>query len=287
VQLRPLEGLNLATLALLSLLTAGLAAAGRVSRPGPILLRFAVMAAGVALVAWLAKRFARLPGPVRFVVDFYPIAFVPLLYESLGPLIAASGRSRDSWLIAADRALFGVDVTVWLQRAVRPFWNDFFAVAYITYYFIAIALGVALWIGPEKQTARRFIFTLTVCYLVSYAGYFLVPALGPRSALPHQVPIADTPVAGAISETLNELEHTKYDVFPSGHTMIAVTVLVVAFQRARKMFWLLLPIATCLILSTVYCRYHYVVDLIAGAILAIVTIPLADRWYDRWRRSEL
>ena len=285
VRLRPIEGLNLATLALLSLVAAGLSAAGRLPAPGAILSRYAVMAAGVAVIAWLASRPDRLPGPIRFLVDFYPAAFIPLLYESLGPLIqAARGEPRDGLLIAADRALFGTDVTIWLQRFVRPAWNDLFAVAYVTYYFIAIALGIALWIRPDKTAARRFIFTLTVCYLASYAGYFLVPALGPRSTLQHYAPIADTPIARVIADTLDELEHTKFDVFPSGHTMIAVTVLFVAFQRSRRMFWPLLPVAACLILSTVYCRYHYVVDLIAGAVLAVAVIPVADAWYDRWTR---
>ena len=64
--------------------------------------------------------------------------------------------------------------------------------------------------------------------------------------------------------------------------MIAVVVLIAAFQRARDAFWWLLPIAACLILSTVYCRYHYVVDVIAGALLAFIAVPLGDRIYDAW-----
>jgi membrane-associated phospholipid phosphatase len=34
------------------------------------------------------------------------------------------------------------------------------------------------------------------------------------------------------------------------------------------------------VISTVYCRYHYVVDVIAGAVLAVITVPLGDRLYD-------
>src|SRR5262245_27144481 len=208
------------------------------------------MAAGVGVIDVLAGRFERLARPLQIAVDFYPAAFIPLLYESLGPLIAAArGRARDDLLIAADRALFGVDATVWLERFVRPFWNDFFAIAYVTYYFIAIVLGAVLWARKDKTAARRFIFTLTVCYLVSYAGYFLLPALGPRSAVTHSIQVADTPISRGIAETLDRLEHTKYDVFPSGHTMIAVTILLVSLQRARKIFWALLPVGICLIAS--------------------------------------
>ena len=71
------------------------------------------------------------------------------------------------------------------------------------------------------MTIRR---RLTLSYFASYAGYFAVPALGPRYALAdkHFKPIAVTATSKAIVATLDELEHTKFDVFPSGHTMIAV-----------------------------------------------------------------
>jgi membrane-associated phospholipid phosphatase len=281
VRLRPLEALNLATLAILSALTLFLWK--RLPDPSGILLRYGLMAAGVVLVAWLLRFSQKLPGFLRVPLDFYPTAFIPLLYETLGDLIvAARGHSRDDLLIAADRALVGVDVTVWMQRFVRPWLSAFFYLSYTTYYFLALGLGVLLALR-DRAVLRRFIFTLTFVYLVSYAGYFLLPALGPRYALAsaHTVPLDTTPVARTIARTLDELEHTKLDVFPSGHTMIAVAVLLVSFRRARDFFWWVLPVALCLVVSTVYCRYHYLVDVIAGAALAIVAVPVGDWIYDR------
>jgi membrane-associated phospholipid phosphatase len=281
VKPRPLEALNLLTLVILSAFALWLD--GRVADSAGILTRYALMAAGVLVVMAAARREKRLAPALRVLINFYPIAFVPILYESLGPLIvAARPLARDDLLIAADRWLFHADPTVVFQRFVRPALTDFFFVAYLTYYFIAIALGAVLW-RRNPPTARRFIFTLTLAYVVSYAGYFALPALGPRVALAsrHSVALETTTVSRAISSTLDELEKTKFDVFPSGHTMIAVVVLIAAYQRARDAFWWLLPVAVCLVVSTVYCRYHYVVDVIAGALLAVVTVPLGDRLYDR------
>ncbi len=281
MRLRPLEGLNLLTLAALSALT--LALDGRVPDAPGILTRYAAMACGLLLVMAAVRREDRLPPALRFLVNFYPIAFVPVLYESLGPLItAARPAARDEMLVAADRALLGVDPTVWLQRFLRPALTDLFFVSYLSYYFLAIALGVVIW-RRSAATARRFIFTLSLAYVLSYAGYFAVPALGPRVALAsrHTVPLETTAISRAISSTLDELEHTKFDVFPSGHTMIAVIVLIVAWQRARDAFRWLLPVSICLVISTVYCRFHYVVDVIAGMLLAVVTVPLGDWLYDR------
>jgi membrane-associated phospholipid phosphatase len=66
--------------------------------------------------------------------------------------------------------------------------------------------------------------------------------------------------------------------------MITVSVLIVAWRRLRWLFWVLLPVATLLVLSTVYCRYHYAVDVLAGIALAFATVPLGDRLYARLMR---
>jgi len=284
MRLRPLEAVNLAALAVLCAVT--LLLWRRLADPGEILLRYALMGAFVAIVVFVTQRPERLPRALSVVVDFYPAAFIPFVFESLGPLIpAAMGEARDDLLIALDRAILGEDVTVLLQPYVTPSWAAFFYVAYATYYFLPLVLGGFLW-SRDVALARRFIFTLSVCFYVSYAGYFTIPAYGPRTALAerHTVPLETSPVARAISRTINELEHTKLDVFPSGHTMITVAVLVVAWKRMRKLFWFLLPVALLLIFSTMYCRYHYVVDVLAGIVLALVTVPLGDRLYESLAR---
>ena len=281
MRIRPLEVLNLGALLALSLVT--LLLYESLPDPGEILLRFAVMGAFLALIVFLARRSERLPPAIRVAVDFYPAAFIPFVFESLGPLIAAArGSARDGLLIAADRWLFGVDVTVWLERFVRPWLTDLLYLCYASYYFFALTLGAVLW-RKSPAAARRYIFTLSVCYFVSYVGYFLVPALGPRFALASRqtLSLEATPLSRAISVTINQLERTKFDVFPSGHTMIAAAVLLVAWKRERRAFWALLPVGVGLIVSTVYCRYHYVVDVLAGLALAFAVVPIADRLYDR------
>jgi len=280
VRLRPLEAVNLAALAVLLVVT--LAHWQALADPGEILLRFSLMGAFLAVVVFLTQRVEKLPKALGIAVDFYPAAFIPFVYESLGVLIAAArGRARDDLLIAADRAILGNDVTVLLQPYVRPGLAALLYLFYSTYYFLPIVLGATLWKKAPAE-ARRFIFTLTICFYVSYAGYFTVPAYGPRTALAdrHTVPLDTHPVAAAINRTINELEHTKLDAFPSGHTMITVAVLIVAWKRARKLFWWLLPVGTLLVFSTMYCRYHYLVDVIAGLLLAFATVPLGDRLYE-------
>src|SRR5262245_10373903 len=281
VRIRPTEAVHGAALVGLTALT--IALRHRLENPGGLLLVYLILAGVLVLVAWLAPKEDRLPAPLDFLIDFYPAVFLPVLFNVLEPLIAAlRGGARDDLLIAIDRALFGVDVTVWMERFSRPLITDIFYIFYATYYFLALTLGLILWLR-NRSTARRFVFTLMVVYYVSYIGYFIVPALGPRFAQAdlYSVSLTVTPVSRYINDTINSLEKTKFDVFPSGHTMVSVAVLLVAWKRARDVFWWLLPIATGLIISTVYCRFHYVIDLIAGALLAFVTVPFGDWLYDR------
>lgn len=281
MQLRPTERIHFAAIGVLTALTLMLHA--RLEDERAMLLGYAGLAALLCVIVWLVPREDRLPAPIAFIVDFYPAAFLPLLFNTLEPLIQAlRGGPKDEWLMAADRALFGVDVTVWAQRLVRPLRSDIFYCFYSTYYFIALTLGLVLW-RRRRATALRFVFTLMVVYYVSWTGYFIIPALGPRFAQASQytVSLTTTPIARAINDTIDAMEKTKFDVFPSGHTMISMAVLLVAWKRARDVFWVLLPIATGLIISTVYCRFHYVIDVIAGTTLAFITVPVGDGVYDR------
>jgi membrane-associated phospholipid phosphatase len=55
------------------------------------------------------------------------------------------------------------------------------------------------------------------------------------------------------------------DCFPSGHTGLTLLVLTRALtKKAYTFFWIMLPFALLLFVSTVYCRFHYVTDLLAA-----------------------
>jgi membrane-associated phospholipid phosphatase len=77
-------------------------------------------------------------------------------------------------------------------------------------------------------------------------------------------------------------EGNKRDCMPSGHVAIALTVLFLSYHYARLLFYLFCPIVGALILSTVYLRYHYVIDLFAGAALAAGCSIIGPRLYRWW-----
>ncbi len=271
----------------LLLFAAGLARFERLENRG-VLLRMIVVAAVPALVAFLRARVSSPSKTLQVLFDFYVIACVLVIFDGLGPLIrAVNPVDRDASLIAFDRWLFGVDPTVWLERFATPFLSDVLTVCYALYYFHPIVLGALVYADdlrrpPETREFSRYAFVMVLVFYVSYAGYFLVPAIGPRFTVTHTGPLPRGAVSRVIDGTLDKLESNKRDCFPSGHTMVVTAVLLEAARRSKKTFFWFLPFAAGLVAATVYGRYHYVADVLAGLAFVAATVPAGNALYRRF-----
>lgn len=228
-----------------------------------------------------AKRFGELLN------DFSPVVFVILTYQSLGNLIQYLHPDIDPVLIRIDFFLFGVHPTVWMERWITPWLTDLLSLAYLSYYFLPVILVVKLYLKGRTEEFRQAMFILTFGYYLSFIGYILFPAIGPRftQISLYSVPLEGSFITDFVRDTLNALEHNKRDCMPSGHTQIALMVLFLARRYEKTIFYIFLPIVCGLILSTVYLRYHYVIDLIAGTALAIGCVLIAPWLYRWWKRN--
>jgi len=283
MRLRPLEILHAAVAACLGMLTLGLVLNGRLAEWFLPALCSVSMFILVALMAWLAARESRLPLAARLALNFYPVLTVSAVFEALGSLLPSCiWHDGDKLLILADRQMFGQDPTVWLERFARPELTDVLYIAYASYHFLPLLLGIVLW-RKSEAIAKQYCFSMSLAFFINYAGYFLIPARGPRFALAHRqnVILEVTPISQAIYTTLNLLEHPKLDAFPSAHVMAIVFCLIFSFAYERRFFFLILPLAILIIISTIYCRYHYVVDIMAGALLAAVLYPASKKLYQK------
>jgi len=280
--IRPVDGITY--LALLALVVATL-----VSRPPDppglsLVVRYGGLAVVLTLLWWVDRGQSRLLDVLH---GFYPLIFIPILFDSLADLLPhVSPVERDAILIRLDYALLGVHPTIWLERYTHPVLTELLTWAYTAYYFLPVLLAAALYRQKKAGAFDRAVFGLVLCYYLSYVGYFLVPAVGPRFTLAHlqTVDLSGVFAADAIRETLDALERFKQDAFPSGHTAIVLLVLVYAWRPLRGLFWFFLPIVMALIVSTVYLRYHYVVDVLAGMLLVAVCPVLERRMFALWPR---
>ncbi|MEW6214161.1 MAG: phosphatase PAP2 family protein [Nitrospirota bacterium] len=228
----------------------------------------------------------------RFMGLFYDLIFpticVLVVFDSLEWLVHyVNPEDIDPILVRLDYFIFNNHPTVMLEKIMSPLLTDVLQLAYSTYYFIPLIFGITLLIDNQREEFNRSLFLVLFCFYLSYLGYILMPALGPRYAINHlqTTELQGLFIAEPIQRLLNQLEGIKRDAFPSGHTAIPLVVLYLAYRFKRRLFWLFLPIVAALIFSTVYCRYHYVVDIIAGFGLTIITILLGERYYGWWTKK--
>ena len=277
----PIQGLALFFLIGLILLT--LVFQGRIPLWRSLLLHYLILI-GLLFALKLSSDRKGIGKIGTFFQHFSPILFVVLIYESLGNLIQYLQPDIDPQLIQIDFIIFGIHPTLWMEQWIVPWFTDVMSLAYLSYYFIPVVLISVLYLKDRMMEFDRAMFVLAFGYYVSFIGYILFPAIGPRYAMTHlySVPLEGSFITDFVRDILNALEHNKRDCMPSGHTQIVLIALFLAHRYEKFLFYLFFPIICALILSTVYLRYHYVVDLFVGVAFAIgcmIVGPHLHRWW--------
>lgn len=284
-RIAPFHGLTV--IFLIGLILLALIFRGQIPHWRSLLFRYSLWIGLLFVVMLSSKR--RPAGRVGgFVHDFSPLLFIILIYESLGDLIHYLHPDIDPYLIRIDFSIFGVHPTLWMQQWIVPWFTDIMSFAYVSYYFIPVIFILTLYLKNRSQGLYESIFVLTLGYYVSFIGYILFPAVGPRYAMAHlySVPLEGSLLTGLVRDVLNAIEHNKRDCMPSGHTQIVLIVLYLSYRYERFLFYLFFPLVCGLILSTVYLRYHYVVDLFVGAAFAVGCMVIGPRLYRWWTKLE-
>ena len=216
-----------------------------------------------------------------------------------------AGVDFDQYLIAIDKFIFGVNPTQFLYQFATPIVTEILQLAYASFFIMPLVLLLELQIKKQLLNFKFVAFALVLGFILSYIGYFIVPAIGPRFTL-HNFEMTNTELPGlwltnflrefinageAIPKgTPNPIEVVQRDVFPSGHTQMTLVTMYLAYKLKANFRHLIYPVGTLLIFATVYLRYHYVVDLIGGFLFMILTMYLAKilfNWWGKIKNEEL
>lgn len=191
----------------------------------------------------------------------YALAF----YTAVEWLVPAIGLSVfDAELLSIDRALLGETPAAII--APRPGLTDLMSGFYGSYHLYLH--GSLLWAVYRIKTAHTLTQPLFLAFALGMAGYLIVPATGPAIAFPG---LFATPLTGGWLFEANRAFIAQgtslYDVFPSLHVLITLVLLDHDWKHVRTRFWVAIGPALVLMSSTIYLRYHYVIDCIAAVVV--------------------
>ncbi len=238
--------------------------------------------AGYAGLLWFT---ARKPGDrwakARLVLSY---AFTACFYESVGWICpAVSARTYDGLLVSLDRRLFGETPAVFAAAHLSAPWLvELMSAAYLSYQIVLQSSLLGALFGPIER-ARRLYGPVFTTFAVGFAGYVLLPAVGPDAANPGLFsPLVGGPVT-ALNAWVVSFGSPRFDVFPSLH--VAITLVLVDETRP-PLRWVLAVLASLVVASTIVLHYHYAVDLIGGTLLfAAVRVAFGERAFPMAHRE--
>ncbi|MCS6900520.1 MAG: phosphatase PAP2 family protein [Myxococcales bacterium] len=225
------------------------------------------------------------------------LAALQIPYFLLRDLLpAAITGTVDDMLLRLDTALFGVAPSLWLDGLITPGRTEWFAFFYFSYFLIlAIHVLPILFLERRSTVAQHFAVGMLGVFAVGQATYFLLPGYGPYHHMEGQ--FQNALPGGFWMDTVWRTVQSggaMLDIFPSLHTAGPLFIALFSFQhRALQPFRYTWPIAAFfsvnIIGATLYLRWHYAVDVLAGVMLAVawffLTPYLIQRDQER-RRTE-
>ena len=251
---------------------------------------------GIALVHLLIASHARWPANrvLDFVRHYYPILLYTGFYRETGELNQMTMTGYlDPAFIRLDQGIFGVQPSLTLMQSL-PFWpvSEVMYASYFSYYIMIAGVGLALFLRNRRQFFH-YVSVVSFVFYVCYLVYIFTPVMGPRifhrvidgyelpaelqPAVALEFPAAvQTGVFFRIMVWIYDIFEAPGAAFPSSHVAVALTTLYFSYRYLRPIRLIHLVVALLLCLSTVYCRYHYAVDVVAGVITALVLVPLGN-----------
>lgn len=238
---------------------------------------------GLATVA-VVGRPRSLPG--RFRLRERRRSLAPSL-ALLGAVLAVNVVARRvgpdlSWLIGwnVTAAIYRIEgaFVAELQTFATPSLTAYFSFAYLYGYvfllvFPFVAYAALEDLRPFRETATAY----SVNYAIGLACYLLLIAHGPRNYVVGEPLLYNN---WPLSQLLTSQVNAETNVFPSLHTSLSLTVAMLAYRtRASYPRWLYLalPLAASVSLSTMYLGIHWGTDVVAGGLLAVVSVAVASR----------
>lgn len=260
----------------------------------------AALHAALALLVWFLPPLMRASGRTtwRLLGEIYLPLIFPLFYSEmqyLGLIYFPFEGSLDPALIAVEQRLFGCQPSVvWARAWPWPWFHELMEFAYFTYYFLAAAYVWLVMRSPGDEPERRwdalrdFVRDLSVTMLICYTLYTLFPAWGPKYFRLGFVEVPGGPFT-AIMRHIHEKGAILGAAFPSSHVAASMVPWWHTWRRFPRHRWWMTTLFVLLCMSTVYNRYHYVVDVMAGLLLGALVMyagpRLGDTARDRLRRS--
>ena len=157
-----------------------------------------------------------------------------------------------------------------LDRALPllPAWS-------LIYWSLFLAALLPVFVVHQHELVRRVIWAYLFIWLVAYAFFLIYPTAAPKRASPTDADFFNWVLRSIYASDV------KYNCFPSLHVAQCFLASLTCYRVHRGLGAVTGVWASLVALSTLFTKQHYVLDVIAGTLLAYVAYVLFLRNYPR------
>jgi len=212
--------------------------------------------------------------PIRNLRDWLPLLFTLIAFREMELFVPAHYdlAFETSW-VKLDRLVLG---TWGLRAAIEslgktlPFYLEF---CYLLVYSLAAYAVACIAIRADRRAVDYFWAIYLTGTLTAYALFPYFPSLPPRLAFPLVAPPTITTWVRTFNLWILRGATIHSGVFPSAHVSSAFSsawAFYLIFSRRRWLGHSMLIYAISVSIATVYGRYHYVADVLAGFAVSLI-----------------
>ncbi|MCX6156337.1 MAG: phosphatase PAP2 family protein [Candidatus Kapabacteria bacterium] len=209
----------------------------------------------------------------------YPVVYFFSIFQTLALSLTYFNSNRyDDVMTKIDYWLVGVNPTVWIEKFISPGITEIMYILYFFYFPMPFFIIIYLIRNNRLKEIEEAFLQFFICYYSAYLCYYFIPVEGPRYYLEglQKVSLTGLWLSEPIRNFINAVETNKLDCFPSLHSAIVTVTMLITYRYHKKLFYYLLLPSAGIMISLIYCRYHYLIDAIVGFLWAIASFYLGS-----------
>jgi membrane-associated phospholipid phosphatase len=227
-----------------------------------------------------------------FLREWVPLIVILLSYEALQGMAGSTSNILN--LFPYDKMLWSINLTGTIQQIFySKLVTDITLMFYSLHFYLVIVASVVLWLF-RRPLFSRYAVAITITSYVSLLVFALYPTAPPwySGAACNLVNLVSPcslsattgisaagsapPVISQLVHINNLVESDKFAAFPSLHAAYITLFCAFMVKFKRKLIFAMIPLEFGVLFATLYLGQHYVIDLIAGVSLALVSVVLSD-----------
>lgn len=223
-----------------------------------------------------------------FLRNFYPLILLGFFYSETGFYNHLIFENFDPALIRIENSIFGNQLALEFSKAIPNKWfSEIMHFGYFSYYILTFGIPFLFYIKvPEKFDKTMFIVIMSFC--IYYIIFILFPSVGPQFYFPtEQTGVPEGVLFDKIMKIIIDIGESETGAFPSSHVGITIVFLILLLENFRKYISIPVLLSIILILSTVYLKAHYAIDVIAGILSGIILFFVSSLVYSRLEKIKL